>query len=119
MMEFIFNMENVIIESQKEYDLRSKTSEQTPNNKTSDKYSQNNTTTKPKVVKQKDKEVAVNSDKGKEKGTQSNEKQSADLSNTNTSAITLVKTIFSSVNKTNQQVDIADRMTSKDRKSVV
>ena len=44
-------MENFIIESQREYDLRSKTSQQTPNTKTSDQYSQNNTITKPKVVK--------------------------------------------------------------------
>ena len=68
------DMENVIIESQREYDLRSKTSQQTPNNKTSDKSSQNNTTTKPKMVKSKDKTVVVDSDKGKEKGTQDIEK---------------------------------------------
>ena len=64
------DMENVIIESQREYDLRSKTSQQTPNTKTSDKYSQNNTINKPKVFKQKEKTMAVNSDKGREKGTQ-------------------------------------------------
>ena len=42
------DMENVIIESQREYDLRSKTNQPTVNTKTSDKSSQNNTTTKPK-----------------------------------------------------------------------
>ena len=68
------DMENVIIESQKEYDLRSKTSQQTPNTKASDKPSQSNTTTKPKMLKQKDKTVATNSDNGKEKDTQNNEK---------------------------------------------
>ena len=44
------DMENVIIESQKEYDLRRKTNQQTPNTKTSEKSSQNSTTTKLKVV---------------------------------------------------------------------
>ena len=91
-------------------DLRSKTSQKTPNTKTSEKSSQNSTTTKPKIVKQKDKAVAINSDKGREKGTQNNEKQSADLSSTNTSASTPVKTIVSSVNQTNQQSDIADKL---------
>ena len=67
------NMENAITEPRREYDLRSKSSQQTPNNKTSKKYSQNNTATKPKVVKQKDKTMAVNSDKGKGKSTQNNE----------------------------------------------
>ena len=71
--QYYQDMENVIIESQKEYDLRRETSQKTPNNKTSDKSSQNNTANKPKVVKQKDKIVAVNSDNGKEKGTQNNE----------------------------------------------
>ena len=33
------DMENVIIESQREYHLRRKTSQKTPNNKTSDEYS--------------------------------------------------------------------------------
>ena len=56
--------------------------------------------------------MAINSDKGKEKGTQNNEKQSADLSSSNTSASTPEKKILSSVNKTNQQVDIADRVTA-------
>ena len=68
------DMENVIIESQREYDLRRKTSQQAPNTKTSEKSSQNRVATKPKMVKQKDKIVVVNSDKGKEKGTQNNEK---------------------------------------------
>ena len=63
-------MENVIIETTKEYDLRSKNNLETPNNKTSEKSSQNSTVNKPKFVKQKDKTVAINSDKGKEKGTQ-------------------------------------------------
>ena len=49
------DMENVIIESQREYDLRRKNNQQTPNTKTSDKSSQNSTATKPKVVKQKGK----------------------------------------------------------------
>ena len=102
-------MENVIIDSQREYDLRRKTSQQTPNTKISEKSSQNNTTTKPKVVKQKNKTVAVNSDKGREKGTQNNEKQSADLSSTNTSDSTPVKTILSNVNRASQQTDFADR----------
>ena len=61
------DMENVIIESQREYDLRSNTSQKTPNTKTSDKSSQNNIVSKPKIVKQKDKTVAGNSNKGKEK----------------------------------------------------
>ena len=88
-------MENVIIEPQKEYDLRRKTSQQNLNNKTSKKSSQNNTATKPKVVKQKDKIEAVNSSNGKEKDTQNKEKQSAEISSTNTSASTPVKTISS------------------------
>ena len=67
-------MENVIIESEKEYDLRSKCNQETPKTKTSKKYSQNSTVNKPKIVKQKDKTMAVNSDKGKEKGTQNNKK---------------------------------------------
>ena len=104
------DMENVIIEPQREYDLRRKTSQQTPNTKTSDKYSQKNTVNKPKVVKQKEKTVAVNSDKGKEKDTQNKEKQSADTSSTNTSASTPVKTIFSNVNRTIQQANVADRL---------
>ena len=106
-------MENVIIESQREYDLRSKTNEQTPNTKTSDKSSQNSIVSKPKFVKQKDKTVAVNSDKGREKSTQNVTKQSADLSSTNTSASTPVKTISSNVNRTNQQADVADRVAVK------
>ena len=44
-------MENFIIESQREYDLRSKSNQQNPNNKTSDKSTQNNTINKPKIVK--------------------------------------------------------------------
>ena len=93
-------MENVIIESQKEYDLRSKKNLETPNNKPSDKSVQNNAN-KPKIVKQKDKIVAGNSNKGKEKGTQNNVKQFADLSSTNTSVGTPVKFFFSNVNRTN------------------
>ena len=68
------DMENVIIESQREYDLRSKTNQQNPNTKASNKSSQNSTATKPKFFKQKEKIVAINSDKGIEKGTQNNEK---------------------------------------------
>ena len=101
-------MENVIIEPQSGYDLRSKTSQQPPNNKTSKKYSQNNTATKPKVVKQKDKTVAVNS--SREKDTQNNEKQSADINSTNILASTPVKTILSNVNRASQQTNFADRM---------
>ena len=82
------DMENVIIEPQKEYDLRSKANQQTPNNKTCKKSSQNRTVSKPKMKKPKDKTVAVNYDKGKEKGTQNNEKKSANLSSTSTSAST-------------------------------
>ena len=40
------DMENVIIETPKEYDLRSKKNQETPKTKTSDKSSQNSTTTK-------------------------------------------------------------------------
>ena len=40
--------------------------------------------TKPKTVKQKEKIVAINSGKGKEKDTQNIEKQSANISSTNT-----------------------------------
>ena len=96
---FYQDMENVIIEPQREYDLRSKTGQQPPNSKTSDESSQNNTVTKPKKIKQKDKTVAVIFGKSEEKGIQHNEKQSADVSSTNTSASTPVKTIMSSVNK--------------------
>ena len=68
------DMENVIIESQREYDLISKTNKQTPNTKTSEKSSQRSTVNKPKIVKQKDKIVVGNSDKGQDKGTQNNTK---------------------------------------------
>ena len=54
--------------------------------------------------------MAGNSDKGKEKGTQNNAKQSANLSSVSTSANTPVKTILSNVNRTNQQADVADRL---------
>ena len=54
--------------------------------------------------------MAVNSDNGKDKGTQNNEKHSSDISSTNTSASTPVKTILSNVNRTNQQADVADRL---------
>ena len=37
-------------------------------------------------------------------------KQNADLSSTNTSSSTPIKTIFSNVNRTNQQADVADRV---------
>ena len=47
---------------------------ETHNNKTSEKTAQNNTVNKPKIVKQKDKTVVGNSDRNKEKGTQSTEK---------------------------------------------
>ena len=96
------DMENVVIEPQREYDLRSKTSQQAPNTKTSDKSSQSST-----AAKQKDKIVVVNSDKDKEKNTQNSEKQSEDISNTNTSASTPSTTVVSS--KTNQQAVIVDR----------
>ena len=56
--------------------------------------------------------MTVNFGNDKEKDTQNKEKQNADISSTNTSASTPVKTILSSVNKTNQQADIADRMTA-------
>ena len=69
------------------------------------------------MVKQKEKIVAINSDNGKEKGTQNNEKQSADISSTNTSSSTPVKTILSSVNKTNQQDDVADRVAANKAKT--
>ena len=104
------DMENFIIESQREYDFRRKTSQQVPNTKTSEKSSQNNIVSKPKVVRQKDNTVAGNSNKGKEKGTQNNEKQSANRSNSGTSASTPIKTILSNVNRTNQQADDANRV---------
>ena len=47
------DMENVIIYSQKEYDLRSKTNQKTPNTKTFDKSSQNSTRNKLKNCKTK------------------------------------------------------------------
>ena len=45
--------------------------------------------------------MAVNSDQNKEKGTQSNEKQSVDVSSVSTSANTHVKTILSNVKRGN------------------
>ena len=45
----------------------SKSNQETPKTKTSEKSAQNNTVNKPKIVKQKDKIVAGNSDKNKEK----------------------------------------------------
>ena len=63
-----------------------------------------------KIVKQKDKTVAINSCNDKEEGTQNITKQSADLSSTNTSTSTPVKTIWSNVNRTHQQSDITDRV---------
>ena len=71
---------------------------------------QNSTTPKPKIVKQKDKIVAVNSDRDREKGTQNNEKQSADISSTTTSASTRVKTILSKTSRTNHQADVTNRL---------
>ena len=56
--------------------------------------------------------MTENSDKGKEKSTQNNEKQSADISSTNISASTPVKTILSSVNRTSQQTDVAEKLTA-------
>ena len=103
-------MENVIIESQREYDLRSKTNQGTPKTKPSDKSSQNNTVNKPKVVKQKEKTVVGNSDKGKDKGTQNNAKHSADLRSVSASANTPVKFFLSNVNRENQRIDCADRV---------
>ena len=61
--------------------------------------------------------MTANSDNGKEKGTQNNEKQSADISSTNISASAPVKTIFSNVNRTNQQVDIAGKVTTNKAKT--
>ena len=52
-------MENVIIETTKEYDLKSKKNLESPNNKTSNKSAQNSTVNKPKVTKQKDKTMVV------------------------------------------------------------
>ena len=103
-------MENVIIESQREYDLRSKANQQTPNTKTPNKSSLNSSVNKPKVFKKKDKTTAVSSDNGREKCTQKGEKQNPDLSSTNTLASTPLKTILSNKNKTNQQADVADRL---------
>ena len=54
--------------------------------------------------------MAASSEKVGEKSTQNNEKQSADISSTNTSVSTPVKTILSNVNRTNQQADVADRI---------
>ena len=65
---------------------------------------------KPKNIKQKYKTVDENSDQNKEKGTQINEKQSADLSNISTSASAPIKTILTNVNRGNQQADFADKM---------
>ena len=67
-------MENVIIETTKEYDPRSKKNLETPKNKTSKNSTKDSTINKPKAIKQKDKKLAVNSDKNKEKSTQKNEK---------------------------------------------
>ena len=67
-------MENVIIETPKEYDLRSKNNMETPKNKTSKSSTKNSPVSKPKNIKQKDKIVAVNYDKFKEKGIKINEK---------------------------------------------
>ena len=103
-------MENFIIESQKEYDLRSKKNLETSNKKTSEKSVQRSTISKPKVTKQKDKTVIANYDKNKEKGIQNNEKQSADLSSASTSASAPVKTILTNVNRRNQKTNFADRV---------
>ena len=78
--------------------------------KTSEKSSQSNTATKPKTVKQKDKTVADNSGKSKEKDTQNLEKQSANISSANTSTSTPVKTTVSTVDKTSHQVVVADKV---------
>ena len=67
-------MENVIIETPKEYDLRSKKNQETLKTKTFDNFAKNNTVNKPKTVKPKEKIVVVNSDQNKEKGTQPDEK---------------------------------------------
>ena len=103
-------MENVIIESQKEYDLRSKSNQETPKTKTSEKSAQNSPVNKPKVTKQRDKTVVGNSDKGKEKSIQNNQKQSADLSSVSTLDSAPFKTILTNVNRGNQQIDFADRV---------
>ena len=71
------------------------------------------------MVKKKDKTVAVNSDNGKEKGTQNDEKRSADISSTNISASTPVKTIFSSVNRTSQQTDVAEKLTANNTETII
>ena len=103
-------MENAVIEPVKEYELRSRSNQQTPNNKTSDKPSQNNTATKSKTIKQKDKTMVVNFSNGKEKDTQNVEKQSANISSTSTSVSTPGKTTISTVDKPNQQAVIADKV---------
>ena len=103
------NMENAVIEPSKEYELRSKSNQQIPDNKTSDKPSQNSTATQSKTIKQKDKTVADNSGNGKEKDTQTIEKQSANISSINTSVSTPGKTTVSTVDKLNQQAVIADK----------
>ena len=78
--EFYYQeMENVIIETTKEYDLRSKSNQETPKTKTSENSTQNSTINKPNVIKQREKIVAVNSNKNKEKGTQNNESRVQNL----------------------------------------
>ena len=54
--------------------------------------------------------MAVNSNQNKEKGTQINEKQSANLSSISTSASAPIKTILTNVNRGNQQADFADKV---------
>ena len=103
-------IENVIIETPKEYDLRSRKNQETPKTKTSDKSTQKNPVNKPKIMKYKGKTVVGNSDKNKEKSTEDNEKQSADLSSVSTSASAPVKTILTNVNRENQQADRADKV---------
>ena len=103
-------MKNVIIETSRGYDLRSKSNQETPKNQTSDKSAKNSLVNKPKTAKQKDKTVAANSDKNKEQGTQINEKQSADLSSASTSASAPIKTILTNINRGNQQIDFADKV---------
>ena len=65
---------------------------------------------KPKSIKQKYKIVAINSNQNKDKGIQINEKQSVDLSSVSTSASAPIKTIFTNVNRRNQQTDFADKL---------
>ena len=54
--------------------------------------------------------MAVNSDKNKEKSTQINEKQSADLSSASISVSAPIKKNLTNVNRGNKQTNFADRV---------